>query len=125
MEKKTETKNIRAKLEKVEKKLISLIAAATLQLTPVVVSAEDNGGGGAAAAGGSGGDTTGFYHTIDTVLNIGTKGGIAVVIVGGIMFAFAYRNNSPDEKTNAIQTMISGVIVTALCAGGRAAFGLT
>ena len=120
-EKKTMIAKVRGRLETAEKNLIALVAAFMLQ-TVQYVSADN--GQAAPAAGTAKGDSSGFNSVLDTVLNWGGKAGLAVVMVGGIMFAFSFKNNDAEQKTSAIQTMIAGIIVTGVCALGRSGFGL-
>jgi len=109
-------------LKKLKKRLYSL--AATFLVTCYTMAtayADDPQGGGSAPAAA---DTGGFNSVIDTVLKWGGTAGLAVIMVGGIMFAFAFKNNDPEQKTPAIQTMVAGIIVAAVCGLGRAGFGL-
>ncbi len=44
---------------------------------------------------------------------IGRLGG-AVMLIGGIMFGLAFKNDDADGKTRGIQTLIAGAIVVAV-----------
>ncbi len=114
VEKKTENTVFNGKLERLEKKLISLIAAATLSLTPVVVSAEGN----AAAPAASGGGADASAAMKDVMAKVGEwvgKGALGVCLVGAIMFGFAIKNNDAEAKQNGLLTMCAGGIVAAIC----------
>ena len=50
--------------------------------------------------------------------------GMAVGFIGGIMFAFAIKNDVADRKQTGLVTMVSGFVVFALCVGARM-FGLS
>jgi len=110
-------------LKKLKKRLYSLAATFLVTCYTMATAYADNpqpAGNAAPAAA----DTGGFNSVIDTVLKWGGTAGLAVIMVGGIMFAFAFKNNDPEQKTSAIQTMVAGIIVAAVCGLGRAGFGL-
>jgi len=110
VEKKTENTVFNGKLERLEKKLISLIAAATLSLTPVVVSADGNAAPAAKADAG-----TAMNEVMKTVADWVTKGALGVCLVGAIMFGFAIKNNDAEQKQNGLMAMVAGGIVAAIC----------
>lgn len=49
---------------------------------------------------------------------IGRLGG-AVMLIGGIMFGLAFKNDDADGKTRALQTLIAGAIVVAVGAASN------
>ena len=82
-----------------------MISAAIFMLTISTITAfADDGDAGSAAW--------------DNVMNflipwIGRLGG-AVMLIGGIMFGLAFKNDDADGKTRALQTLIAGAIVVAV-----------
>lgn len=89
---------------------------------PAFAEAADGGAGGGGTGGGTGGagglnDTVGktqFDELIGFFATwIGRIGGV-IALVGAVMFGFAQKQEDPDGKQRAVNTMVSGIIVFAV-----------
>ena len=69
------------------------------------------------------GDTT-FTSIVDFFGKWLGRAGLLVAFVGGIMFAFAVKNNDAEQKQNALLTLIAGFMVAAICSQRATLFGI-
>jgi hypothetical protein len=51
--------------------------------------------------------------------------GAVVMLLGGIMFGLAFKNDDADGKTRALQTLVAGGVVIAVGAGATQFLGIT
>jgi len=72
----------------------------------------------APAAGGTGDTALAKWNAVIGFLVpwIQRLGGV-VMLIGGIMFGLAFKNDDADGKTRALQTLVAGAIVIAVGAG--------
>lgn len=65
------------------------------------------------------GTTSSADSTYKTVINFLIvwlrRVGVAVALVGAIMFGFAIKNNDADAKQNGLLTLVAGFVVAAIC----------
>jgi hypothetical protein len=83
--------------------------------TVVCFAAED--GGTTPPTGGGGTADEAYQSTINFFITWIKRIGLMVAFVGAIMFGFASRNEDADAKTRGLLTLVSGLIVAALCQG--------
>ncbi len=76
-----------------------------------------------ASSGSTEGDTT-FTSIVDFFGKWIGRAGLLVAFVGGIMFAFAVKNNDAEQKQNALLTLIAGFMVAAICSQRATLFGI-
>lgn len=55
-----------------------------------------------------------WNSVIDFILPWISRMGGAVILVGGVMFGLAFKNDDPDSKTKGIRTVIAGCIILAV-----------
>jgi hypothetical protein len=51
---------------------------------------------------------------IDFIFGFLLRGGVLVIVVGGIIFALALNNNEPDKKIQGLLTCLAGFILAAI-----------
>ena len=90
------------KLNELRKKLALVIG--TFVLTNLTIAST-----AFAAGGGTLNELIGFFATW-----IGRIGGV-IALVGAIMFGFAQKSEDAEGKQRAVNTMVSGIIVFAVC----------
>ena len=69
----------------------------------------------------SGADAS-FDNMIDFITTWFTRIGLAVGLVGGIMFGLAIKDDNADGKQRGLMTLVAGLVVAAICAAARTMF---
>lgn len=65
---------------------------------------------------------TSFDSMIDFITTWFTRIGLAVGLVGGIMFGLAIKDDNADGKQRGLMTLVAGLVVAAICAAARTMF---
>lgn len=63
-----------------------------------------------------------FNKMIDFITTWFTRIGLAVGLVGGIMFAFGMKDDNADTKQRGLMTLVAGLAVAAICAAAHTIF---
>lgn len=63
-----------------------------------------------------------FNNMIDFITTWFTRIGLAVGLVGGIMFGFGIKDDNADTKQRGLMTLVAGLVVAAICAGAKTLF---
>ena len=101
---------------------IVTMEAQNVPVMPHIMPMANNGGNNNNTAATASGADASFDNMIDFVTKWFTRIGLAVALVGGIMFGLSIKDDNADGKQRGLMTLVAGLVVAAICAAAKTMF---